>query len=160
MFVNLFKVSNPAEILLIEDRNSDIELMAEALQECDKPHHLHVVKNGEDALAFLHRQGKYISAPRPDLILLDLNLPKLNGHEVLAIIKADPQLKFLPVVVLTTSASPQDIRQSYELQANCYITKPADLDQFMEVVKITVDFWLSLVTLPLATDPAWWNWRV
>lgn len=152
MFVNLFKVSNLADILLIEDRNSDIDLMREALQECDKPHRLHVVRNGEEALAFLRRQDKYTTAPRPDLILLDLNLPKLNGHEVLSVIKADPNLKFLPVVVLSTSTTPQDIRQSYELQANCYITKPVDLDQFIEVVQITVDFWLSLVTLPLTTE--------
>lgn len=152
MFVNLLKVSNSADILLVEDRNSDIELMREALQECHRSPRLHVVRNGEDALAFLRRQGKYTNAPRPDLILLDLNLPKLNGHEVLAVIKGDPKLKSLPVVVLTTSTTPKDIRQSYDLQANCYITKPVDLDQFIEVVQITVDFWLSLVTLPLTTD--------
>ncbi len=152
MSINLTKVGNPAEILLIEDRTSDVELMREALEECHRRHHLHVVRNGEEALAFLHQQGKYSSAPRPDLILLDLNLPKLNGREVLAAIKADPQLKLLPVVVLTTSTTARDILQSYELHANCCITKPADLDRFIEVVQMTVKFWLTFVTLPLPAD--------
>lgn len=152
MVINLFKVSKPAEILLVEDRNSEADLMREILQECHYCHRLHVVRNGEEALAFLHRQGKYESAPRPDLILLDLNLPRLNGHEVLAEIKADPILKFLPVVVLTTSTTTQDILQSYALQANCCITKPADLDRFIEVVQVTVKFWLTFAALPLAAD--------
>ena len=152
MIINFTEVGNPAEILLVEDRTSDVELMMEALQECHRCHHLHVVRNGEEALAFLHRQGQYGNAPRPDLILLDLNLPKLNGREVLAAIKADPKLKLLPVVVLTTSTTAQDILQSYELHANCCITKPADLDQFIEVVQVTIKFWLTLVTLPLIAD--------
>jgi CheY-like chemotaxis protein len=148
----LAEAGNPAEILLVEDRTSDVELMKEALQECHSCHHLHVVRNGEEALAFLYRQGKYERAPRPHLILLDLNLPRLSGHEVLAAIKADPILKLLPVVVLTTSTTAQDILQSYELHANCCITKPADIDQFIEVVQVTLNFWLSFVSLPLATD--------
>jgi len=143
----LAEVGNPAEILLVEDRATDVELMKEALLECHSCHHLHV-----EALAFLYRKGKYERAPRPHLILLDLNLPKLSGHEVLAAIKADPILKLLPVVVLTTSTTAQDILQSYELHANCCITKPADLDQFIEVVQVTLNFWLSFVSLPLATD--------
>ena len=148
----LFQVGNPAEILLVEDRISDVELMEEALHEFHGHHHLHVVRNGEEALAFLYQQGKYRNAPCPDLILLDLNLPKLNGREVLAVIKTDPTLKRLPVVVLTTSTTAQDILQSYELHANCFITKPADLDQFMEVVQATMNFWLTFVALPLAAD--------
>ncbi len=152
MSIKFTRVSNPAEILLVEDRSSDVELMQEALHEFHMCHHLHVVRNGEEALAFLHQQGKYRNAPRPDLILLDLNLPKLNGREVLAAIKADPKLKLLPVVVLTTSTTAQDILQSYELHANCCITKPADLDQFMEVVQATINFWLNFVALPVAVD--------
>lgn len=126
--------------------------MREVLQEYPRPHHLHVVRNGEEALAFLSRQGKYGNAPRPDLIFLDLNLPKLNGHEVLAAIKSDQKLKSLPVVVLTTSTTAKDILKSYELQANCYIVKPVDLDQFIEVVQVTMKFWLTFVALPLPSD--------
>ena len=152
MSINFTEVGNPAEILLAEDRISDVELMQEALHEFGKCHHLHVVRNGEEALAFLYQQGNYGNAPRPDLILLDLNLPKLNGREVLAAIKADPKLKLLPVVVLTTSTTAQDILQSYELHANCCITKPADLDRFIEVVQATMKFWLTFVALPLTAD--------
>ncbi len=152
MIINLIEVGNPAEILLVEDRAGDVELMKEALQECHKPSHLHVVRNGEEALAFLYRQGKYSSVPRPDLIFLDLNLPKLSGHEVLAVIKSDPFLKSTPVVVLTTSATPKDILKSYELYANCCITKPGDLDKFIEAVQATIKFWLTVVALPLTAD--------
>ncbi len=152
MILSLIQLDNPAEILLVEDRTSDVELMREALEECDVYHRLHVVRNGEEALAFLHQQGKYQSAPRPNLILLDLNLPRLNGHEVLAVIKTDPTLKFLPVVILTTSTTPRDIYQSYALQANCCIIKPTDLDEFIELIKLTIQFWLSSVTLPLTSD--------
>lgn len=126
--------------------------MLEALQEWQRLHHFHVVRNGEEALAFLHRKGKYGSVPCPQLILLDLNLPKLNGYEVLAEIKADPHLKVIPVVVLTTSTNALDIFQSYELHANCCITKAADLDQFLEVIQITMKFWLSVVALPFAPE--------
>lgn len=139
-----------AEILLAEDRASEAELMREVLDECHRSYHLHVVNNGEEVLTFLYRQGKYRDAPRPDLILLDLNLPKLNGHEVLEAIKSDSQLQFIPVVVLTTSTTPQEIRQSYALHANCCITKPTDLDEFIEVMEKTLQFWLLLVTLPQA----------
>lgn len=152
MSINFTEVGNPAEILLVEDRTSDVELMQEALHEFDRYHHLHVVRNGEEALAFLYQQGNYGNAPRPDLILLDLNLPKLNGREVLTVIKADPKLKLLPVVVLTTSTTAQEILQSYELHANCCITKPADVDQFMEVVQATMNFWLTFVALPVTAD--------
>lgn len=122
--------------------------MREALQEFQPRYQLHVVTDGEAALAFLKQEGKYKRAPRPDLILLDLNLPKLNGRELLSVIKADPQLKLLPVVVLTTSANTQDILQSYALHANCCITKPGDLDQFIEAVQITIKFWLTIAALP------------
>jgi CheY-like chemotaxis protein len=109
---------------------------------------LHWVQDGVEALAFLHRQGKYSDAPRPDLILLDLNLPKKDGREVLAQIKADPNLKLIPVVILTTSAAERDILRTYELNANCYVTKPIDLEQFISVVKLIEEFWLALVKLP------------
>ncbi len=152
VIINFIELGNPPEILVVEDRPSDVELMREALDEYHKPLHLHVVRDGEEALEFLRQQGKYENAPRPDLILLDLNLPKLNGREVLAAIKADPKLKLLPVVVLTTSTTAQDILLSYELHANCCITKPADLDQFIEVIQVTLKFWLTFVALPLATE--------
>lgn len=147
--MNCVAVNNSPEILLVEDRSSDVELLMEALQECHESYRLHVVRNGEEALAFLHRQGKYRSAPCPNLMLLDLNLPKLSGLEVLATVKADPTLKLLPVIVLTTSTIPQHILQSYALHANCCITKSADLDQFIETVQVTIKFWLTVVALPL-----------
>ena len=148
----LFQVDKPAAILLVEDRISEVDLMQEALQECERAYHLYVVRNGEEALAFLRQQGKYECVPHPDLILLDLNLPKLNGCEVLAEIKTDPKLKFLPVVVFTTSTADWDILKSYDLQANCYIIKPAELEQFFEVVKNTMKFWLSFASLPFISN--------
>ena len=136
------------EILLVEDSASDADLTEEALGEGKVLNHLHWVQDGVEALAFLHRQGKYSDAPRPDLILLDLNLPKKDGRDVLAQIKADPSLKLIPVVILTTSAAERDILRTYELNANCYVTKPIDLEQFISVVKLIEEFWLALVKLP------------
>jgi CheY-like chemotaxis protein len=138
----------PVEILLVEDSASDADLTEEALGEGKVLNHLHWVQDGVEALAFLHRQGKYSDAPRPDLILLDLNLPKKDGREVLAQIKANPNLKLIPVVILTTSAAERDILRTYELNANCYVTKPIDLEQFISVVKLIEEFWLALVKLP------------
>jgi CheY-like chemotaxis protein len=138
----------PVEILLVEDSPSDADLTVEALSDGKVLNNLHWVEDGVEALAFLRRQGKYNNAPRPDLILLDLNLPKKDGREVLAQIKVDPQLKLIPVVVLTTSAADRDIFKTYELNANCYVTKPIDLDQFISVVKLIETFWLAVVKLP------------
>ncbi|MCA1993009.1 MAG: response regulator [Coleofasciculus sp. S288] len=138
----------PVEILLVEDSPSDADLTVEALSDGKVLNNLHWVEDGVDALAFLRRQGKYSNSPRPDLILLDLNLPKKDGREVLAEIKADPQLKLIPVVVLTTSAAERDILKTYELNANCYVTKPIDLEQFICVVKLIEKFWLAVVKLP------------
>jgi CheY-like chemotaxis protein len=136
------------EILLVEDSPSDADLTVEALGDGKVLNNLHWVEDGVEALAFLRRQGKYSDAPRPDLILLDLNLPKKDGRQVLAEIKVDPQLKLIPVVVLTTSAAERDILKTYELNANCYVTKPIDLEQFICVVKLIEMFWLAVVKLP------------
>ena len=136
------------EILLVEDNPGDIRLTREALKESKLRNSLNVVKDGIEALEFLRRQGRYASAPRPDLILLDLNLPRKDGREVLAEIKDDDDLKRIPVVVLTTSKADQDIMRAYDLHANCYITKPVDLNQFLNVVHTIECFWLSIVTLP------------
>jgi CheY-like chemotaxis protein len=138
----------PIEILLVEDNPGDVRLTVEGLNEGKVHNNLHVAKDGVEALAFLRRERDYSDAVRPDLILLDLNLPRKDGREVLAEIKADPDLKTIPVVVLTTSRAEQDVLQSYQLQANCYITKPVDLEQFIHVVKSIEDFWLTVVTLP------------
>ncbi len=138
----------PIEILLVEDSPSDADLTEEALSDGKVLNNLHWVEDGVEALAFLHRQGKYADVPRPDLILLDLNLPKKDGRDVLAQIKADPSLKLIPVVVLTTSAAERDILKTYELHANCYVTKPIDLEQFICVVRLIEMFWLAVVKLP------------
>ncbi len=138
----------PIEILLVEDNPGDVRLTVEALKEAKVINHLTVVKDGVEALAFLRRQGSYTTAPRPHLILLDLNLPRKDGREVLADIKADDNLKRIPVVVLTTSQDERDVLKSYNLHANCYITKPVDLDQFVRVVRSIEDFWLGIVVLP------------
>ena len=136
------------EILLVEDSPGDVRLTREALKESKLVNKLHVAGDGEEALAFLRKQDKYANAPRPDLILLDLNLPKKDGREVLAEIKADPHLKRIPVVILTISESEGDILATYDLHANCFITKPIGLEQFVEVVKSIEEFWLSIVRLP------------
>ena len=138
----------PIEILMVEDNPGDIRLTVEALKEAKVRNNLHTVEDGVEALAFLRREGRYAEAPRPDLVLLDLNLPKMNGREVLAVIKEDPDLRRIPVVILTVSQAEQDIVKSYNLHANCYITKPVDLDQFLEVVKSIENFWLTIVKLP------------
>jgi chemotaxis family two-component system response regulator Rcp1 len=138
----------PIEILMVEDNPGDVRLTVEALKEGKVRNNFHTVEDGVEAMAFLRRQGRYAEAPRPDLVLLDLNLPKMNGREVLAEIKEDPELRRIPVVILTVSKAEQDILKSYNLHANCYITKPVDLDQFLEVVKSIENFWLTVVMLP------------
>jgi CheY-like chemotaxis protein len=137
-----------AEILLVEDNPGDARLTRETWKESKLLNHLSVVADGVEAMAFLRREGKYVNAAHPDLILLDLNLPKKDGREVLAEIKADEQLRRIPVVVLTTSNAEQDILKTYELHANCYITKPVDLEQFSAVVKALTEFWFTIVKLP------------
>jgi two-component system, chemotaxis family, response regulator Rcp1 len=136
------------EILLVEDNPGDARLTLEAFKEGKVLNNLTVMKDGVEALEYLRRQGPYINSPRPDLILLDLNLPRKDGREVLEIIKADEGLRKIPVVVLTTSAAEEDIARAYSRHANCYITKPVDLDQFLRVVHSIESFWLSLVKLP------------
>jgi chemotaxis family two-component system response regulator Rcp1 len=136
------------EILMVEDSPSDAQLAVEALRDAKISNRLSHVEDGIEALRFLRRQGPHQNAPRPDLILLDLNLPRKDGREVLAELKDDPDLKVIPVVVLTTSRSEQDVLRSYQLHANCYITKPLDFTQFMAVVKSIEHFWLTVVTLP------------
>jgi chemotaxis family two-component system response regulator Rcp1 len=140
----------PIEILLVEDNPGDVRLTTEALKDGKVSNRLHVAKDGVEALAFLRQEDPHADAPRPDLILLDLNLPKKDGREVLEEIKADEHLRRIPVVVLTTSSSEQDILRTYDLHANCYITKPVDLEQFIKVVKGIEDFWLTVVKLPNA----------
>jgi chemotaxis family two-component system response regulator Rcp1 len=136
------------EILLVEDNPGDVRLTKEALREGKVYNNLHWAKDGVEALEFLRRQGKHAKAPRPDIILLDLNLPKKDGREVLEIIKGDDALKHIPVVVLTTSKAEEDVVRSYALHANCYVTKPVDLEKFIVVVKSIDRFWLTVVTLP------------
>jgi len=138
----------PIEILLVEDSPSDAQLAVEALQSAKIANHLSRVEDGVEAMQFLRREGPYREVPRPDLILLDLNLPRKDGREVLEELKEDPQFKRIPVVVLTTSRAEQDVLRSYALHANCYITKPVDFTQFMDVVKSIEHFWLAVVTLP------------
>ena len=136
------------EILLVEDNPGDVRLTIEALKDGKIRNHLNVASDGEIALAFLRRQGQYAQAPRPDLILLDLNLPKKDGREVLKEIKQEKDLKRIPVVILTTSTAEKDIIKTYDLHANCYINKPVDFDQFTSVVKSIEDFWFTVVKLP------------
>ncbi len=138
----------PIEILLVEDSPGDVRLTQEALKDGKVRNHLHVVSDGVEAEQFLHRQGPFADAPRPDLILLDLNLPRKDGRELLGEIKTDPALRRIPVVVLTTSSAEEDILRSYDLHANSYITKPVDLDQFMNVIRQIEGFWLTVVQLP------------
>ncbi len=140
--------SKPVELLLVEDNPGDVRLTRETIKEFKVINNLSVVGDGVEAMAFLRREGKYENAPRPDLILLDLNLPKKDGREVLAEIKRDDQLKRIPVVILTTSGAEQDILNTYDLHANCYIRKPVDLDQFSAVIKSIEQFWFTIVKLP------------
>ena len=137
-----------AEFLLIEDNPGDVRLTKEALKDSKVRNHLNVLGDGFSAMDFLNRKPPYENAPRPDIILLDLNLPKMDGREVLARIKADPDLRRIPVVVITSSEAEQDILKTYDLHVNCYVTKPVDLDQFIKVVQSIETFWLTIVKLP------------
>jgi chemotaxis family two-component system response regulator Rcp1 len=136
------------EVLLVEDSPGDVRLTLEAFRDVGMSVHLHVANDGVDAMAFLRHEGVHANAPRPDFILLDLNLPKMDGREVLARIKGDESLKTIPTVVLTTSDTDADIANSYQLQANCYLTKPVQLDEFEALIKDISDFWLRKVKLP------------
>jgi two-component system, chemotaxis family, response regulator Rcp1 len=140
--------ARPIQILLVEDSPTDAKLTLKALTLAKVANHVHHVENGEIAMEFLRQQGSFKQSPRPDLVLLDLNLPKKDGREVLAELKADPALKDIPVVVLTTSQAEEDILRSYRLHANCYITKPVNFERFIEVVQSIENFWLSVVVLP------------
>ena len=139
---------HPIEILLVEDNPGDSRLAKEALKESKLKNNLYVAEDGVEAMNFLYKTGKYSKMPRPDLVILDLNLPKKDGREVLAEIKNDDNLKRIPVVILTISKAEEDILKTYNLHANCYVTKPLDLDQFMKVVRSIEDFWLTIVKLP------------
>lgn len=140
--------SSAIEILLVEDNPADVRLTQEALRESKISNRLHAVGDGEQALRFLRREGEHAESPRPDLVLLDLNLPRLSGREVLAQVKADPALRRIPVVVLTTSEAEEDIVRSYDLHANAYVRKPVDFHQFTDVVRLIEDFWFTVVKLP------------
>jgi CheY-like chemotaxis protein len=140
--------NKPIEILLIEDNPGDVRLTLEALKDARVLNHLNVAADGVEALEFLRHTGRYGESPRPDMILLDLNLPRKDGRQVLAEIKSDPSLRRIPVVIMTTSQSEQDIYESYDLHANCYITKPIDLEKFIGVVHSIEEFWLTIVKLP------------
>ncbi len=141
----------PVDILLVEDNKGDAELAAEALEDAKMRNNLFTVFDGDEATDFLYRRGNHENAPRPDLIILDLNLPKKDGREVLEEIKLDPNLRRIPVVILTTSKAEEDILKTYDLHANCYITKPLEFDKFIDVVKSIEDFWMSIVVLPKET---------
>ncbi len=146
--MNSIQLGRPIEILLVEDSPSDADLMLETLSQAKVANTIHLVEDGVEAIDFLRQQGKYENLPRPDLILLDLNLPRKDGREVLADIKADPQLKTIPVVILTTSAAEADILKAYELHANCYITKPVGFQEFIDAVRVIEEFWLVVAKLP------------
>jgi len=146
--MNTDLAGRPVEILLIEDNPGDADLTREGLKSGKVKNNLNVVEDGEEALAYLRRQGKHALAPRPDLILLDLNLPRKDGRQVLAEIKSDPALRQIPVVVLTTSKAEQDIIKAYDLNANCFVSKPVLFDQFTQIVRSIEEFWFTIVTLP------------
>jgi len=141
-------LAKPIEILLVEDNEGDVGLIEEVLEEARIKNILHVATDGEEAIRFLHHEGKFAGSPRPDIILLDLNLPKKDGREVLREIKEDSNLKKIPVVILTTSGAEKDILRAYELHTNAYVTKPLDFDQFIMVIKSIASFWLEIVKLP------------
>jgi two-component system, chemotaxis family, response regulator Rcp1 len=145
-------LGRPAEILLVEDNEGDIVLAREALEESKFLNNLHVARDGVEAIQFLRQQGAYSTKPRPDLILLDLNLPKKTGHEVLREIKSDEDLRQIPVCILTVSDSEKDILETYDHHANCFITKPVQIERFMEIVKQIENFWFAIVTLPAKVD--------
>lgn len=142
------EIGKPVDILLVEDSPGDVMLIEEFLSDSELRHRLHVVSDGEQAMEFVRQQGGHAGAPRPDLVLLDLNLPKKGGTEVLREIKSDPDLKSIPVIVLTSSQSEEDVVKSYELHANAYIQKPVDFHQFVKVMRAIEDFWFTIVKLP------------
>ncbi|HXG18945.1 MAG TPA: response regulator [Methylomirabilota bacterium] len=140
--------SRPAEILLVEDSPADVRLVREALKECAIPHRLTTIDNGKEALAWLQREAHHADAPRPDIILLDLNLPGLDGRRIAAAIRADAALRHLPIIMLTSSRVPHDVRELYQIPVNCYIVKPLGFERFVAAVRATVEFWLGVATLP------------
>lgn len=146
--MNTKAIGAPAAILLAEDNPGDVRLTIEALKDVQLNDALHVVRDGTEALAFLWQEGQYVTAPTPNLVLLDLNMPKMDGYEVLARIKSDQKLRRIPVVILTTSQAEQDIVRSYDLHANCYVIKPVDLNQFIEAIKAIIEFWFVVAELP------------
>jgi len=146
--MNMEEMGRPVQMLLVEDNPGDVRLTKETLRDSKIMVNLHVVGDGMEAMAFLRKESKYANAPRPDIVLLDLNLPKKDGREVLAEIKQDPDLKRIPVVILTISNGQEDILKSYNLHANAYVTKPLNLEQFAKIVKAIEDFWLTVVKLP------------
>jgi len=146
--VNGVVAERPMEILLVDDNPGDVRLTEEALRDGEVESRLHIARDGLEALDFLYREGEHACAPRPDLILLDLNMPRMSGRQVLAEIKEDPLLKHIPVVILTGSWDMEDVMRMYDLHANCYVTKPIDLDQYMMMVRSITDFWFTLVKLP------------
>jgi len=146
-------IPNPLQILLVEDNPGDVLLIEEALRDQKHRIRLHVVRHGEEAMDFLQRRGCYADAPRPDLILLDFNLPRKDGREVLAEIRTDPSLQHLPVIVLTTSQGEEDILKAYSLNATCYVPKPMDFDEFIEVIRSIESFWSRVAKLPDRTAP-------
>jgi CheY-like chemotaxis protein len=148
--VETIEKQNRTDILLVEDNSEDIELALLAFKHGNLSHRIHIARDGEEAMRFLRRTGEFAAAVRPDVVLLDLNLPRMDGREVLAQIKQDPDLRRIPVVVLTTSKSDEDMLRSYDLHVNCYVTKPVDMDQFTSVVRAIDHFWFSVVTLPPA----------
>ena len=143
----------PIDVLLVEDSPGDVRLTQEALREANRAVRLHVAVDGVDAMDFLRREGRHLRAPRPDLILLDLNLPKMDGREVLAQIKADDRLRTIPTIILTTSEAEADITKSYQLRANCFLSKPVELGAFESLVKSINDFWLTKAKLPHQGEP-------
>jgi two-component system, chemotaxis family, response regulator Rcp1 len=148
MSVTLEMEEKPKTILLVEDNKADVRLVEEALKNSSLTYEMAMVRDGVAAMAYLHQSGEYATAPRPDLIILDLNLPKKDGREVLAEIKTNPQFKRIPVIILTTSKNEDDIQQSYDLNANCFITKSRNLSQLFTIVRRIEEFWLTTVTLP------------
>lgn len=146
------RYGRPIEILLVEDSSTDVMLAIEALELGKINNNLSVVKDGVEAMAFLRQQGKYVGSPRPDLVLLDLNMPRKDGREVLAEVKADETLKLIPIVVLTTSKAETDVLKAYGLHANCYISKPVDFEQFATVIQAIEQFWFSVVLLPTSNN--------
>jgi len=146
--MNAYNATASVQILLVEDNPGDARLARQGLRQCKIPNDLHVVDDGVKAMAYLHRKGEYATAPRPQLILLDLNLPRKDGREVLREIKEDVNLKAIPVIIMTTSRAEEDINKTYSLHANCYVTKPLDLPQFLNTVQSIEDFWFSTVKLP------------